>query len=578
MKKTPESILKEIFGYDDFRSSQKDIVNSIIDKNDTLVLMPTGAGKSICYQVPALYLEGCAIVISPLISLMQNQINTLKEFGVRAEFVNSTTSPEMWEDIRENVKTLKLLYISPERFQMESFRNWLKTINISFFAIDEAHCVSRWGHDFRPDYSRLSAIKEEFGSPIIALTATADLKTRQDIPVQLKMNHFNLFISNFDRPNIKILVEEKNNYKTQLLKFLENFPQKSGIIYCLSRKKVDEVCEFLNKKNYKALSYHAGMNSEDRKNNQDNFLLNEGVIVVATIAFGMGIDKPDVRFVVHLDMPQNLESFYQEIGRAGREGENSVSYLLYSLQDFALRNQMIIRGSSTQKMSEIGKLNEMLAFSETLSCKRNYLMKYFGNDPVLCQNCESCLNSGEKVDVSSVANTILSFIKSTNNFYAMTQIVLILKGSESKNINDKHKSLKLYGSLKDVEEMIIKKTIRQMIVLNFIKIDLESGYNNLIYLKDMEGSVFIRKESVKDVRIEETIEESSDLFSQLKSIRLALANKHNIPPYLVLHDKSLKEMVKKKPQNLSSLKKIHGWGDVKIKKYGETFLEVLKKK
>lgn len=572
---TPKEVLSKIYGYPSFRGSQEEIIKELMKGHDCLALMPTGAGKSLCFQIPALCMDGTAIVISPLISLMQNQVMTLKQFGIKAEFINSSLSEEEYFGIMRDINNIKILYISPERFQMESFQNWLKnSINISFFAIDEAHCVSRWGHDFRPDYVKLNAIKDRFKKPIIALTATADLRTREDIPFQLGIKNYKLFISDFDRPNIKILVEEKENPKDQLMKFLKEFPKQSGIIYCLSRKKVEETTEFLKKQGYDAVAYHAGMPQIDRKNNQDHFILKEAVIAVATIAFGMGIDKPDVRFVVHLDMPQNLESFYQEIGRSGRDGDPAVSLLLYSLQDYALRTQMVYQSESTQKMSELGKVNEMLAFSETLSCKRNYLMRYFGNNPVPCENCESCLSKSETEKVTDLAKAIMITIKDTEQIYGMTYIALLLKGSNAKNVKEEHKLLPYYNSSKE-SDLVIKKTIRQLIVSQFLKIDLESGFNNLVVVKEIDADIFIKKANAQ-ITSESAFEDSSDLFSRLKQLRLKLASEAGIPPYLVLHDKSLREMVKKMPKTISALSKIHGWGDKRLEKYGKIFLELIK--
>lgn len=571
----PEDILSQIYGYDQFRGMQEEIIQAVMKGEDVLALMPTGAGKSLCFQIPALCLDGTAIVVSPLISLMQNQVMTLKQFGIKAEFINSSLTEEEYFKIRREIKETKVLYISPERFQMEKFQNWLMELDISFFAIDEAHCVSRWGHDFRPDYVKLDVIKNRFNKPIIALTATADLKTREDIPKVLKMRNTNIFIADFDRPNIKILVEEKNNPKDQLMKIVSEFKDDSGIVYCLSRKKVEETTEFLKKQGVDAVSYHAGMNATDRKNNQDHFLLKEKVVAVATIAFGMGIDKPDVRYVVHMDMPQNLEAYYQEIGRAGRDGEPCVALLLYSLQDYALRNQMIYQNASSQKMSELGKLNEMLAFSETLSCKRNYLMKYFGNDNVSCNNCESCLSQGESVKVTDLAQKVFDTVRATKMYYGMSYIALILKGSESKNVKDEHKTLPTYNSVQE-SDLIIKKTIRQMIVSGVLKIDLESGFNNLLIGKKLDFDIFIKKENAK-IGLEKSLYDGDvDLMSKLKDLRTRLAATNGIPPYLVLHDKSIKEMSRKMPQTLTALKKIHGWGDKKIERYGQAFLEVLK--
>lgn len=570
----PIELLKNIYGYNEFRGQQEAIIQAVIHGQDVLALMPTGAGKSLCFQIPALYLDGVAVVISPLISLMQNQVMLLKQMGIKAEFINSTLSEEEYFAIKEDIQNIKLLYISPERFQAPKFQKWLLGLNISFFAVDEAHCVSRWGHDFRPDYMLLKDIKEKFLKPIIALTATADLKTREDIPRQLQMNP-KIFIADFDRPNIKIMVEEKLNPKDQLMAVINEFKGESGIVYCLSRKKVEDTAKFLQKQGLDALPYHAGMSANLRKQNQDHFLLKPGVICVATIAFGMGIDKPDVRFVVHMDMPQNLESYYQEIGRAGRDGENAVSLLMYSLGDYAMRNQMIYMSSGDQKMSEFGKLNEMLAFSETLSCKRNYLMRYFGNEAVKCQNCESCLNESPTEDMTKLAKIIFLTIKQTGQSYGINYLALLLKGSKSKDIKEAHKKLVGWNCTTH-PEIIIKKTIRQMIVSGFLKIDLESGFNNILAVKEVDTPILIRKESVKIVKAVSEYEETGDLLSRLKELRLKIATAGNIPPYVVLHDKSLKEMVKKKPKTLAALKRVHGWGDKRIEKYGKLFLELLK--
>lgn len=578
--KTPKEILKNVFGYSSFRSSQEEIVSSIIKGNDTLALMPTGGGKSLCYQIPAIYLDGVAIVISPLISLMEDQVMALKQFGVAAEFINSSLSDEKHDEILEKITSLKLIYISPEKFQNSKFQDILKSLNISFFAIDEAHCISKWGHDFRRDYERLGDIKRIFNKPVIALTATADINTRKDICEKLRMKNPNIFVSSFDRPNLKLLTQEKSNYKTQLLHFVNNFKGESGIVYCLSRKKVEQVTEYLSSKGFNAFSYHAGMSSEKRSSNQEYFIKNENVIMVATIAFGMGIDKPDVRFVIHCDMPSSIESYYQEIGRAGRDGEKSEVLLLYGIQDFITRTQMNFSGGSSKKMQNMAKLNEMLAFCETISCKRNYLMNYFGNIKVECNNCSSCLNKEELADVSEIARQILLAISETGEMYGQSYIVDILKGSQAKTVKEEHKNLKSFSSVKGNSEVIMK-TIRQLIVLGNIEIDVISGFNSLkIKNEIITNPVFI----LPAIRIEYTETEKTKglssieniRFNQLRNCRLTLAKKHNLAPYMILHDKSLKIMAKELPNNLKDLAKIHGWGASKIEKYGEDFLVILK--
>jgi ATP-dependent DNA helicase RecQ len=578
----PLTVLKNVFGYSSFRQEQEFIINAVLNGEDALVLMPTGGGKSLCYQIPALCLDGIAVVVSPLISLMQDQVMALKELGVNAEFLNSSLDKEDYIDVLKNIKNTKMLYISPEKFNSDKFKEFLQTLNISFFAIDEAHCVSKWGHDFRPDYIKLSAIKQIFNKPILALTATADLNTREDIPNQLKMQNYKKFVSNFDRPNIKILVENKDNYKKQLIEYLKNKKKESGIIYCLSRKKVEEICEFLTGQGFNAFPYHAGLDSKEREKNQDKFIKSEQVIMVATIAFGMGINKSNVRYVIHLDMPNSIESYYQEIGRAGRDGENAESILFYGMQDFIIRAKMNFDGDSSKKMQNMAKLNEMLAFSETTSCKRNFLMKYFGNKEVNCNNCSSCLMRKDLTDVSELAKNIIETIKNTGEFYAISYISSLLKGSNAKNIKDKHKSLKHYNSFSG-DESEIKMVIRQLIVLGILEIDLTNDFNALKIKKQLNESVYIYKhlkkknpDSNKKSQIDSSSNNSdSELFEKLRQARYNLAKEKNIPPYIILQDKTLVEMASKLPRNKEELKEVNGWGDKKIELYSELFLTII---
>ena len=580
LENSPEKILKEIFGYEKFRDSQAQIIKAMLEGNDTLVLMPTGGGKSLCYQIPALCLKGTAIVVSPLISLMEDQVMALKQFGVSAEFLNSTLSQEEYFNIMDRIDEVKLLYISPERFQNKNFQKMLQGLDISFFAIDEAHCISKWGHDFRKDYEKLGDIKKLFKCPVMALTATADPNTRVDIVDKIGMEAVNTFVSSFDRPNLTLLTKEKKQYKKQLADFIERFDGESGIVYCLSRKKVEDVAEFLSKKGYNAFAYHAGLSAKVRASNQERFIKEDNVIMVATIAFGMGIDKPDVRFVVHVDMPGSIESYYQEVGRAGRDGEKAEVLLLYGMQDFIVRSQMNFSGGSSKKMQNMAKLNEMLAYCETISCKRDYLMDYFGNDKVKCNNCSSCLNKEDVVEVTEIAQKIIEAVVETGQYYGQSYIVDLLKGSKAKTIKEKHKSLSSYGSLSGSNDVIMK-TIRQLIVLGNLEIDVMSGFNGLKLKKKTLSQVFIKPSiKTKERKVRATKDLSADdnrLFSQLKNFRLSLARQHNVAPYMVLHDKSLKIMAKEKPSTLDELEALHGWGKNKIEKYGQSFLDMLNK-
>lgn len=568
----PINVLKKIYKYDFFKGHQEKIINTILSGQDCLVLMPTGAGKSLCFQIPALCSDGTAIVISPLISLMEDQVSKLKEKGISSEFLNSSLSQEEYSSVIQNIKKIKLLYISPERFNNPNFQKLLQSINISFFAIDEAHCLSRWGHDFRPEYLSLQKIKQIYKKPIIALTATADELTKKDIIQQLNLSNVKIFAESFDRPNLTFLVEEKNgNGQEQLFNFLKNHQNENGIIYCLSRSKVDEVTKALKKLKYNAFNYHAGMSLVKRQSHQSKFLQEENVIIVATIAFGMGIDKSNVRFVVHMDLPSNLEAYYQEIGRAGRDGNPSTCLLLYGNQDFAMRNLMIYNNDSKMKSIEFAKLNKMLAFADTLSCKRNFLLSYFNEDSsTQCNNCSSCLSSHDDlIEVSHIAQQILRTISEGKESFNITQITKILKGEE-KNLPSHVIKFSTFNQCSNDSENILKKTIRQLLVLGIIEIDTNKN-NVLIIKQNLLTEIFVKPE----LNIQKPA--STKPIDLIKKLRTELSLKYNVPAFQIAHDVSLKQIISKKPKTLKQLEKIKGFGPVKIEKYGHYFINFIKK-
>jgi|CXWL01.1.fsa_nt_gi ATP-dependent DNA helicase RecQ len=586
-------ILKHQFGYDSFRMNQEAVIAAVLEKKDCVVLMPTGGGKSLCYQVPALMLDGLTVVISPLIALMKDQVDALRVNGVEAAFLNSTQTSREQVEVFQSVRSgrIKLLYVAPERLLQsgDQFLDFLSGINISLFAIDEAHCISSWGHDFRPEYLKLAALKREFPNiPVIALTATADRLVRKDIFERLNIENAELFISSFNRPNIFYAVEPKRNSYSQLLEYLDKRKDESGIIYCLSRASVDSLAADLRDEGFSALSYHAGLDKATRDRHQESFLKDETKIIVATIAFGMGIDKSNVRFVVHMDLPKNVESYYQETGRAGRDGLASDALLFFSWADvLKLKKFAEVEGNREQTEIMLKKLDQMGKFGDLRSCRRRFLLKYFSEDLAEnCGNCDNCTTVFEKFDGTIIAQKALSAVYRTGQRFGIAYLVDFLRGSESMKIRDEHKNLKTYGVGADIskghwfdyfKDLIAQGLLVQndgqfpTIALTEASMDVLAGNTKveLIKLKIKEEK---RKTLVPDV-VHPHIPE---LFDALRQLRTVFARNENVPPYVVFSDSTLVEMATYLPQNDWDLRKISGVGDLKFDKYGADFLNEIR--
>tara|TARA_R110001592_G_scaffold337300_1_gene623549 strand:- start:154343 stop:156145 length:1803 start_codon:yes stop_codon:yes gene_type:complete len=589
-----QQILQTVFGYPSFRPPQGEIIQTVIEGGDALVLMPTGGGKSLCYQIPALVRPGCGIVISPLIALMQDQVSALRQLGVRASFLNSTLSAEAVRETEAQLLAgeLDMLYIAPERLTQEHCLQLLQRAEISLFAIDEAHCVSQWGHDFRADYLQLSLLHQRFPHiPRVALTATADERTRQEIIDRLDLTGAAKFIAGFDRPNIRYRIALKQSAKAQLLGFLQQeHANDAGIVYCLSRRKTEETASWLVQQGLDAMPYHAGLSAQVRAANQARFLREEGVIIVATIAFGMGIDKPDVRFVAHLDMPKTVESYYQETGRAGRDGQAANAWMIYGLQDVIKLRQMMASsaGSEEHKRAEQHRLNAMLGLCEITSCRRQALLNYFGEslqDP--CGNCDTCLEPVDTWDGTEAARMALSAVYRTGQRFGVNHLIDVLRGSEAERIHQfDHHLLPTYGVGKQLDNNQWRSVFRQLVARAYLSVDLERF--GALRLEEkcrplLQGSHEIQlrrdqpqaKASKKQTRTALPDDIDIALWEALRDCRRELAEEQGVPPYVIFHDRTLQEMCINLPRDTAQFSRITGVGERKLDKYGRQFLQVI---
>jgi ATP-dependent DNA helicase RecQ len=591
---TPHSILQKVFGYNHFRLAQEAIISGLIAGEDQFVLMPTGGGKSLCYQIPAMIRNGVGIVVSPLISLMQDQVSALKTNGVSAAFYNSSLSPQEARVVLGKLHdaSLDLLYIAPERLMTEDFLNRLDQISISLFAIDEAHCISSWGHNFRPEYVRLKELRQRFPNvPLIALTATADKPTHADIIQHLQLHNAKQHVASFNRPNIRYTVIEKHQPYHQLKQFLLSKNQDPGIIYCTTRNQVEEVSNKLQEAGFKAQSYHAGLSNEARKSVQDQFQRDELQIIVATVAFGMGIDKPNVRFVVHFDIPKNIECYYQETGRAGRDGMDAEALLLYGAADSGkIRGMLEMSSNENQKRIEIHKLNAMIGFAEAQTCRRRVLLNYFSEAlEIDCGNCDTCLNPPETFDGTIAAQKVLSCVYRVKQKFGIKHVIDVLRGSDNQRITQfGHQHISTYGIGKEYSTAEWTSIVRQLIhrgyleqdITHFSTLKLRSQCKNLLQGKESitlaKPRISIVKTPKKSIKTKAKLEISTgidqSLFERLRQLRKSLADQANVPPFYIFSDATLIEMALKKPQDEPSFLSIHGVGHHKLNTYGKIFM------
>ena len=599
--RSPIEVLRATFGFESFRGHQAEIVSHVIAGGDAIVLMPTGSGKSLCYQIPALCREGVGVVVSPLIAVMHDQVASLRQAGVRAAALNSSLDEAERQAVRTNMKAgrLDLLYVAPERLLMPAFLDYLDRVKIALFAIDEAHCVSQWGHDFRPEYMGLKVLAQRFpGVPRLALTATADPQTREDVRRRLRLDRARLFLASFDRPNIRYDIALKSDPRRQLLTFIrERHAGESGIVYCLSRAKVDETAAWLRAQGIEALPYHAGHDASVRRRHQDAFLKAEQMVMVATIAFGMGVDKPDVRFVAHLDLPGSLEAFYQETGRAGRDGLPAESLLLYGMQDLVLRRRMIDEGQAPAEVKRVerAKLDALLGICETTGCRRQALLSHFGEAlPQSCGNCDGCLEPAESWDGSQAAQKALSAILRTGQRFGVGHLIDVLQGTANEKTQRLgHDRLPTFGVGSDLGRQEWSSVFRQLVAQGIVDV-AHDGYGAL-RLTELarpvlrgECGVAMRrdkpragKRAAKNRALFPAAEAggidagAKSLFEALRAERLRLAREQGVPPYIIFHDTTLIALAQRRPQTMDELAGVPGMGKTKIERYGAAFLAVL---
>jgi len=589
-----KEILQHTYGYQKFRGEQEQVIESAIAGSDSLVLMPTGGGKSLCYQIPAMVRPGIGLVVSPLIALMQDQVSALKQLGIRAAFLNSTLSADAKREVASAMHKgeMDMLYIAPERLLQSGTLEWLQQFQISLIAIDEAHCVSQWGHDFRKDYLLLNQLEHAFaGVPRMALTATATSRTKVEIVHNLQLTDPKIFVSGFDRPNIHYAVAPKDDAKKQLIRFLQAHKESSGIVYCLSRKKVESTAEWLCTRGLEAMPYHAGLPASERADNQARFLREDAVIMVATIAFGMGIDKPDVRFVAHMDLPSSMEAYYQETGRAGRDGDPAQAWMVYGLNDVVQRNQFLEKSdaSDLHKRNERAKLDSLLGWCEVTSCRRQALLDYFGDRmPEPCGNCDTCQVKPVTWDATEAAQKLLSCVYRSGQRFGAGYVIDLLRGKDSEKIQQNgHHALSTFGIGKELSLAQWRSVIRQLIVRGFLISDAER-YGALRLTEQsrevLKGQIqLLLREDTKEPRLTKPARKKSGvsnsdhaLWDALRACRKALADEHNIAPYMVFHDAALMEMMELQPTTEAALLNINGVGEAKLERFGAIFLEVIR--